>query len=173
MLLTSEQYNITITDSNDSLPRNPYLMAYILDESPLKTKISDIFKIKLGLDKYEISARSNSDKMEKAASVSNWLLAIRKSEFVVTDSFHGMVFSIIYNKPFVVIENKERGMARFISLLNIFGLKNRLFNLNDDISKFIDDLDEINYNSVNEILKQKRNQSLEFIISSLRDDINT
>lgn len=171
MLLTSEQYNQIISDSDDSLPRNPYLMAYILDDSPLKTKISDILKIKLGLDKYEIYARSNSDNMKKVPSVLNWLLAIKNAEFVVTDSFHGMVFSIIYNKPFVVIENEERGMARFVSLLNILGLEDRLFNSNNDINLFIDNLNEINYNSVNEILKYKRNQSFEFLLSSLLDNI--
>ncbi|MDR1497024.1 MAG: polysaccharide pyruvyl transferase family protein [Puniceicoccales bacterium] len=45
---------------------------------------------------------------------------------MVTDSFHGTVFAIIFNKPFVALGNARRGMARFHSLLATFGLEDRL-----------------------------------------------
>lgn len=55
-----------------------------------------------------------------------WLKSFEDASFVVTDSFHGMVFSIIYNKPFIAIVNEERGASRFTSLLKILNLENRL-----------------------------------------------
>ena len=58
--------------------------------------------------------------------VTQWLRAFDAHRFVVTDSFHGCVFSLIYNKPFVAIANPERGRARFDSLLGAFGLADRL-----------------------------------------------
>ena len=59
-------------------------------------------------------------------SVEQWLKAFRDAEMVITDSFHGTVFSIIYNKPFWVVLNDTRGVARFHSLLDKFGLANRI-----------------------------------------------
>ena len=49
--------------------------------------------------------------------VEEWLNALHKGELVLTDSFHGMVFSIIFHKSFWVVGNAGRGMARFQSLL--------------------------------------------------------
>ena len=58
--------------------------------------------------------------------VTQWLRAFIDAEFVVCDSFHGAVFSIIFNKPFIVIGNKERGLARFSSLLKTYELEDRI-----------------------------------------------
>ena len=51
---------------------------------------------------------------------------VENADYVVTDSFHGCVFSIIFGKEFVAYANRDRGMARFISLLRTFGLEDRL-----------------------------------------------
>ena len=58
--------------------------------------------------------------------VEEWLRGFYDAEFVVTDSFHACVFSILFNKPFIVIGNEGRGIARFESLLKTFGLEERL-----------------------------------------------
>ena len=85
----------------------------------------------------------------------------------VVDSFHGMVFSIIFNKPFWVIGNPERGMSRFTSLLKILHLENRLLDANH--------LDEVNlsapidWKSVNEILGKKRAESKSLLLNELTD----
>lgn len=47
---------------------------------------------------------------------------IKNAEIVVTDSFHGSVFSLIFNTPLVTIKNKARGATRFASLFNLFGI---------------------------------------------------
>ena len=58
----------------------------------------------------------------------------RDSTYVVTDSFHGTVFSIIFEKDFKCIYNETRGAARFESLLNLYNSgkleEMRLFSLN-------------------------------------------
>ena len=51
---------------------------------------------------------------------------VEDADYVVTDSFHGCVFSIIFGKEFVAYANRDRGMARFTSLLRTFGLEDRL-----------------------------------------------
>ena len=50
-----------------------------------------------------------------------------KSDAVITDSFHGSIFSIIFNKPFITIYDKFNAKERFNSLSNLFGVSDRLF----------------------------------------------
>ena len=97
--------------------------------------------------------------------IEQWIKGFMDADFVVTDSFHGTVFSIIFNKPFVAIVNKERGAARFTSLLNMFGLSDRLVYSIDDIEKIYSK--SIDYDHVNDVLRSKRIESLEFIYSNL------
>ena len=81
---------------------------------------------------------------------------------MITDSFHGTVFSIIFNKPFIAIANNGRGITRFHSLLKVFGLENRLIFENQGISKEL--LSEsIDFNVVNTIMNAERNKSYELL----------
>jgi hypothetical protein len=95
--------------------------------------------------------------------IEEWLSAFRDCDFVVTDSFHGTVFSIIYNKQFFVLGNPERGQSRFETLLGHFGLENRLiYNVDSPIN-----LPTINFSNVNKILEEKRQLSCDFLSNSL------
>ena len=58
-------------------------------------------------------------------SIEQWLNNIRNAEMVVTDSFHGVVFSIIYDKPFLFLGNQRRGNARLVSLLMMLDVNPR------------------------------------------------
>lgn len=86
------------------------------------------------------------------------------AEFVVCDSFHGAVFSIIFNKKFVVLGNEKRGMARFYSLLKMYGLEERLIT---DWSNFDIVTKSIDWDSVNRIREERKNFSMEFLLNSL------
>ena len=67
-------------------------------------------------------------------SIPKWLAMFRDASYVVTDSFHGTVFSIIFGKEFKCIYNKTRGTARFETLLNLYNSgkldEKRRFSLN-------------------------------------------
>lgn len=102
-------------------------------------------------------------------SIGCWLRGIRDCNLVVTDSFHGVVFSIIFNKEFIAIGNSYRGLARFKSILKIFNLTDRLIveeQLNVDELKRIEK-SKIDYINVNKILNKKRNESFDFISKHL------
>ena len=60
--------------------------------------------------------------------IQKFLYGIYKSKAVITDSYHGTIFSIIFNKPFLIYVSKDRGKERFNSLLEIFNLQERFFN---------------------------------------------
>ena len=87
------------------------------------------------------------------------------AKMVFTDSFHGCVFSIIFNKPFWVIGNKERGNARFDSLLNLFGLESRRLDINS--LENIELTAPIDWNKVNTIKREWQDKSLKFIVNNL------
>ncbi|AJR09500.1 polysaccharide pyruvyl transferase family protein [Photobacterium gaetbulicola] len=98
--------------------------------------------------------------------VDMWVDKIAKSDVVITDSFHCVCLSILFEKEFVCIINENRGISRIKSLLHALGIEGRLFNnVNDiDFSK----LEKIDYqNKVNDKLELLRESSSEFIKKAL------
>ena len=99
-----------------------------------------------------------------APEVEGFLSAIHNSSGVVTDSFHGMCFAIIFKRPFIVLpsQRKER-FVRLAELLERFGLQDRIiadYDTNKAVSKLLEPID---YSRVDEIIRQYRGESLEFI----------
>ena len=100
-------------------------------------------------------------------SIESWLNAFYSADYIVTDSFHGSVFSIIFNKPFIAIVNKDRGASRFESLFNLLGLSERLIYDDTLINEKILCLD-MNYTEINQKLENLRVDSLKWLIESLK-----
>ena len=144
------------------------LVTYILDWTADKQRIIEQASTATGLKVQHILPQDNKRKglwsriVNQDPAVYDWVNQIATADFVVTDSFHGTAFSLIFNKQFVVIGNVARGMARFTSLLRQFGLTDRLTTDSlPDLSKTID------YRLVNKILDEKRNIGINFIRNNL------
>ncbi|WP_416907198.1 MAG: polysaccharide pyruvyl transferase family protein [Polymorphobacter sp.] len=110
-----------------------YILTYVLDFAEDKARAATmvgetlqmpVWSIKPHLPISQVPRRQHNSC--RLVSVESWLRAFRNARFVVTDSFHGAVFSIIFNVPFIAVGNTARGMARFELLLEQFGLKERL-----------------------------------------------
>nr|WP_312175877.1 polysaccharide pyruvyl transferase family protein [Moraxella sp. CTOTU46934] len=99
-------------------------------------------------------------------SIENWIKSFYEADFIITDSFHGTVFSIIFNKPFISIVNNERGASRFESLLEQLGLASRMVY---EISEISNDLlfEEIDYHLVNKKLSKLKMKSIKYLENSL------
>lgn len=98
--------------------------------------------------------------------VEQWLRGFVDAKYVVTDSFHGTVFSILFKRPFITIGNSSRGMARFTSLLKLFGLEERLvYKLEDVTEELIKK--PIDYDNVYKILEREREKSKKFLLDAL------
>lgn len=169
MLLDKEEYDSLIDKQASSYKDS--LFCYVLDKSSEKKTIIDSISNNLRLVPKEIMPKHKiGDKWSRIEdcvfpSVSEWLSGFRDSKFVVTDSFHGTVFSIIFNKPFLAIGNKARGLSRFTSLLHMFGLEDRLISEVDDLNR-INDM-SIDYTVVNRTIDEWRNKSLSFLKTKL------
>lgn len=99
--------------------------------------------------------------------VSQWLTYLKDSEFVITDSFHCTVFSLIFHKKFIVFPNKGGGVARLKSLLSMLGLEERfIVDINScNIEKIIDK--EIDYKEIDKRLKKEKEKSFDFLKKAL------
>lgn len=95
--------------------------------------------------------------------IEQWLRGFMDANFIVTDSFHACVFSIIFNKDFAVIGNKSRGLSRFLSLLKMYGLEKRLIENTQEASS----LPPINWEKVNNIWNEKKLESQTLLQSAL------
>ena len=163
LLLIAEDYKRFV---QSSFPREKRVFTYVLDYTKEKQDIITLVAKSKHLDVYSpLTTEGLLTHKHIMPSVEEWLTEIYYSDFVVTDSFHGMVFSIIFNKQFVVIGNKERGMARFESLLNALGCEDRLvtsINAVESLLKL-----EVDYSFVNERLNTLRMESMSFLTNSL------
>ena len=128
ILLEAEDY-LKLIDDTTKNEINKGVFAYILDETPEKLSLVARIAHDYGMKQYSISINSmdysKSPEDRAYPSVESWLKCFHDANFVVTDSFHGSVFSIIFRKPFYAIGNASRGMARFNSFLgtsSIYGL---------------------------------------------------
>jgi len=170
MLLTKEDYIHLIKE--DNIPeRENILFNYILDQTEKKNtfiqKAADAFKIQSvsGMPPNKIYWKKNKKDLSDCVyhPVTEWLAGFKDAKLVVTDSFHGCVFSILFNKPFIVFSNELRGNARLNSLLKMFNLEGRLYKEMDADSKLL----YMDYSDVNRILEKERKKSIAFLLDAL------
>lgn len=156
MLLTSLDYEMICKDIER---REPFVFAYMLDISSEKRQIVESIAKSRGLTYIIVSAGNDISEND---SIELWLSYFRDCSFVVTDSFHGTVFSIIFNRDFIVCDNQSRGNARFHSLLDIFDLQNRMIISDQELPPL-----SIDWDAVKVILNTRRIESIEWLNSAL------
>ena len=135
-----------------------YIMIYQLDKNPkIKEFIHETEK-KLNFTLYEVSKDDDF-------YVKNFLFAMNNSQAVITDSYHGTVFSIIFNKPFLSFINYGRGGIRFVSLKETFNLNNRIINSSNSRANLSLLLEPLNINETR--LNELKNISINFLKKNL------
>lgn len=171
LLLSKEDYKSFL--DQDQVIKDPYLLCYVLDKTEDKHIVEKRIAEKFSLFTDTAMPKHHSKYIRKYnvkdyvfPSVETWLSKFYNANFILTDSFHGTVFSILFNKPFTAIVNKNRGGSRFFSLLKIFGLEKRLIYNSRDLTE--DMLNEkIDYIKVNSILESEKAESMSFLKNSL------
>ena len=175
LLLSALEYGKIIKEEK-SKSKAKFIAHYILDPAVKKSEmINKIAKLnnintcniyRESDENFSIKKFDFSIKKYRYPSFSSWLKGLKDAEFVITDSYHGAVFSILFNKQFICIANKKRGVSRLASLLKKFQIEDRLVWETDsfcfDIKK-----NQINYKAVNQILDNERFKSIKFIKDAL------
>ena len=176
VFLADTKYYEELIAKNPTNVSNKYLFCYIL--TPTKEKGDTLKQIaeKLGLELVialdgQTSVEENREKLgienvQMNLNVSQWLSFIKNADYVITDSFHGVCFSIIYRKQFACMINAQRGTSRFDTLFDVLNLKEHAFNeltdlLNSDFNLKID------YVPVFDIIQKEKEFSEKWLRTSL------
>ena len=176
-----EIYDELAAESNASrnpIVRGKYIAAYILDPTPEKREALLYVSNRLGLPIVNMldGLMHNFDQNRKNLDLENvvenletedWIYYIKNSEFVISDSCHGLSFAILYNKPIIGIANICRGVSRFHSLLDLFGLQKYYVTDAKQILTTEELFDPIEYEEVNRILARERERSIEWLRDKL------
>ena len=170
LLLSSEDYiqNLSLRYKKSSVK---ILGVYLLDESHSKLSIIKKFAAKyrykiifLNKASFWVGKHINEDLVKR--NVTSWLSLLYNSDYIITDSFHGTVFSIIFRKNFYTFCNDERGTTRMESLLNLFHIPmNRLITPNIEGNLIDSDID---FDKLESIWEYERKKSISFLLKYIR-----
>ena len=100
-------------------------------------------------------------------SLTTWLKKLATAKFIITDSFHGIAFSIIFRKQFVAILNDDGLNSRLLNLMNVMGLQERVFPSVEAMLKNKSWMTRIDYSSKEEIINKQVSHSREYLNKSL------
>lgn len=165
MLLTKDDWNNEF--GKDKLYNEPYVAVYFLGNKEnecvkeiLDKKRSEGLKI---VDILEINNNKNG-----LLGPVQFVKLLRDAEFVVTDSFHATVFSLIFHTNFATIDRskvKNEDMSpRLLTLLKMFSFENRFLKTKSDLENFDYECD---FSHVDEIISKERGKALSFLKNAL------
>ena len=146
----------------------PYLLCFTLGRDEYAVKEAEKIAKQKQLRIIEIISSSESlynSAIKQMLSPTEFLGYMKGADFVVTSSFHGTVFSILFHKPFICVSNATNGMTRFHSLLNVFRLEDYLVDTSNQNRL---DLFDIIWDSVDDTLLRKQIDAKMFLETSLK-----
>ena len=176
ILLTKKEWDTIVKEKR--IIKEKYILCYFLGKNIEHRKFAEKLKKETG---YQIVSLNHADEYvkysDKFADIkpynigpSEWINLIKNAEYICTDSFHGTVFSLIYNKLFFTFRRyksntKVSTNSRVESLLSILNLNERLLIGNEDIKEVLKI--KIDYEEVNKKINKFRIKSKKFLLESL------
>ena len=177
ILLTKEEWEQEAVQ--ERIIPDKYILCYFLGSNIEHRKFAEKLREKTG---YKIVSLNHADEYVKYSDTfaditpydigpREWINLIKNAEYVCTDSFHGTVFSLLFNKTFFDFRrysesNKMSTNSRIDSLLDLADVdKNRILTGNEDVDTVIKY--KINYNKVNKNIDKIRQESKKWLLSSI------
>lgn len=161
LLLASDDYDKLATEQEYEFP---YLLLYTRRYDPRMEAYAERLAKEMGLKIMEISLRAtNAEKghiMRYDAGVEEFLSIVKHSAFVVTNSFHGLIFAVQYRRPMVVF-TREQADSKINEVLDLMNLKDSQLTTGDEKYKDID------YDDVHKRIAIAREKSLVFLKKEL------
>ena len=161
--------------------KKKYIFCYFISESKWFRKTAERYSKEWGMPLYSIPYMSmgynDSDLFFESKKIydvspSQFLSLISEAELVLTDSFHALVFSLLFKRKcqvFLRKENSDGGMSeRIVDLLKKSNLQNLL--VKNESSKCLKKDVEISYLEFEQYINDQRNKSLDFLLSIKRRD---
>lgn len=152
-----------------------YIVAYILDMTAQKEKaLRHIAKL-LNKELKVIPRMCYNKKPSKIMTdafipVEDFVYLLKNAEFIVSDSFHGTCFSIIFEKPFFTFVNNARGSARW-QIFRDMNLTDRLIDNIPAVLNYKEINTDLDFTIAKEIIEKERNKAIEWIKTALEKPI--
>jgi len=170
MLIKKEEWDGVIKSKEkryENITKDQYILSFFVGgkvESYSKELKQVKEKLKLPIYNIQMSKikHKNIDKPIAGATVSDFINLIKNAAFIVTDSFHGTVFSLLYQKNFLPLKNKGNPI-RVKELLEYLGIGD-IYNNTDNVEKHLD------YNIINEKIEFKRKNSMDWLEKALKGE---
>ena len=175
-LLTREKWDELIP--SDRIVKEKYVLCYFLGDNKQSKTIASRFAQEKGLrlvsilsnESYSDIDLSFADEIVIGKGPEEFINLIRNAECIFTDSFHGVAFSVINEKQFYVfyrhaVSSTGSRNSRINNILKTWNLQNRLI---EDLETHNIGKTDIDYEMVNTILANRRNESLQFLEQALQ-----
>lgn len=173
LLLPKEEY-LSFCEANNFHCKKKYIFIYLLNiqtESEIYWNIINTYRKNKNLEckivnssGYYQAKKVVNEVKSIQASIPEWICYINNAEFVVTTSFHGVVFCIKFQKPFIAILLKgkySKGNNRIVTLLEKLELSSRIFSEYKNFAVQVEA--PINWARVNELLEKEKQNSYTFL----------
>lgn len=166
------------------VPRRKYVLCYLLGDSMLQRKAAERFARTVLLPILTFPHIGNvvrkcdlffGDICDYTSGPREFLGLIKNAEFVITDSFHACVFSMIFQKPFAVFERHNAGEkgnmnSRIYDFLEEYHLEDRL--VTEDVMATLKEIPKVDYTYAHAHWKKRRDESLAFLEHALKENEN-
>lgn len=167
-LLSKEQW-ISL-EKKVRVPKN-YIAVYDLNSSPMVKKMAYQLKQKTGCTLVNVCANRQKwlDKNFWGLSPQEWLYVMHHADYIIPQSFHGLAFSLIFEKPFLctaVLDkdgNEHKKNGRQTNLLSIVGLEKQFFSTSD----FADEDLNVDFSEARIKIDEYRKRSINWLKESL------
>lgn len=165
LALTSEAW-LKITTSAKNKPKNKFLLTYFIGEvSPKRLKLLRKMATENQLDLVMMNSLHDTDRY--AADPAEFLDYIRSAALVCTDSFHCIIFSMHFKRPFAVFDREGKSApmsSRIDTLLGKFHFENRKQHLLDKNNQYF----QIDFNHVPKIMEMERKKVFNYLENALK-----
>lgn len=147
--------------------KKKYVLVYEVRTNPHTIQFANYIAKQLNAEVVRLFAwvdRFNNKNEYKCESPEKFLGWFKNAECIVTTSFHGTAFSIIFEKPFYTMKLENEGNSRSFSLLNKLGITDRIISWESSIDL---DFTMINYDKINSKLSDFKQESINFLKDSI------
>ena len=166
-LLSANDYNTLVQDK--ARETDPYILVYELQKNEemekLAFRIANEKNLKVRMLVGYISYSRKKSYEIRDAGPTEFLSLIKNADYILTNSFHGTAFSLIYKKDFNVVLPSTR-TSRVIDLLNEIGLMNRIVAANECELNF----EHIDYETIEDSIRKIEVSSKSFLREALGGD---
>ncbi len=173
LLLTEKDYEEINDESYDhKIDVAAYLMLDFSNKKIYDKHFKRLFKNKIIVNIKGEFIEEPFGKVFKYNHISKWIDGFRKSKYVVTDSYHGLIMGLIHHKNIICVGRKSSSYSRFDTLIKILGgnIEKVMFSSLDEVKSINSITNVLDYEEIDKNIEKYRKKSIAFLKKNLNKD---